>query len=199
VNEERIGYLLAGFAHDLRTPLATIFGFAKTIERQGALDDTQGRFLGLIMDAASDMDRMIENLSLVAHVLEGRWTPSLEPASTAALAAAALEAATVRADGRALEAAAGVDGTVSTDPARAPRVLAIVAEAALRLDPGRAVATVAPSADGVRVGPFEPHLVTVVTEPGRDIPVEVARIVLERLGVRLEPDGDHVAVRFPAA
>jgi signal transduction histidine kinase len=196
MSDARVGALLAGFAHDLRTPLATIYGFAKTIERQGDLSETQARFLGLIADAAADMDRMIENLTLVGHVLEGRWVPDPVPIATDALAALVVTAVRPRPDGRPVELTAGVAGTVATDPARAPGALALVAEAALRLDPGCPAATVAPTLDGIRIAPFADHLVAVVAEPGRDVPVEAARMALERLGGAIAADGATVVVRF---
>ena len=36
--------------HDVRTPLATVFGFARMIERAGKLDEQSSRFVGIIAE-----------------------------------------------------------------------------------------------------------------------------------------------------
>src|SRR5262249_24676673 len=96
----QLGRLMSAVAHDLRTPLATIYRFPKTIERGGGLDDRQERFLALILAAAADMDRMIENVSTVGHIAEGRLSVEKASVESVAVAAAAVEAVPQRSDGR---------------------------------------------------------------------------------------------------
>ena len=55
------------------------------------------------------------------------------------------------------------------------------------------------SEDGVRIAPFGAALLPFVVAPGRDVPIEAARLVLERLGAAITADGDDaVVVRFGA-
>ncbi len=193
---ERLGALMSAIAHDLRTPLATIYGFGKTIERAGGLDDRQARFLSLMIDAAADMDRMIENVSQIGHVAEGRARVKAVATTTAALCAAAVAAIPERADGRHVVLVGGADGGVTTDPERASRALALVAEAALRLAPGLVEATIAPAGTAVRIGPFADELLPGLQAFGRDVPVEAARIVLADMGASLRVEDREVLVSF---
>jgi len=41
--------------HDLRTPLATVFGFSRTLARGGDLDERSARFVGMMGEAADQM------------------------------------------------------------------------------------------------------------------------------------------------
>jgi signal transduction histidine kinase len=192
----QLGRLMSAVAHDLRTPLATIYGFAKTIERGGGLDERQERFLGLILAAAADMDRMIENVSTVGHIAEGRLSVENAPVETMAIAAAAVEAVPERADGRAVVLRPGVSATVQTDIERAARAVALVAEAALRLEPGRAEAHCRADGNAIRCGPFSDALLPGLEAHGRDVPVETARLLLAHLGATLVTEGDELVARF---
>lgn len=194
-----LGRLMSAIAHDLRTPLATIYGFAKTIERGGGLDERQERFLGLIIAAAADMDRMIENVSTVGHIAEERMQVERAPITTDALAAAALEAVPERGDGRRVVLRTGAGALVETDADRAARAVALVAEAALRLEPSRQEAYLQADGAAIRSGPFSELLLPGLEAHGRDVPVETARIVLAFLGATLVTEGEELVARFAAA
>jgi signal transduction histidine kinase len=194
-----LGRLMSAIAHDLRTPLATIYGFAKTIERGGGLDERQERFLGLIIAAAADMDRMIENVSTVGHIAEERMSLDKAAVGTDALAQAAAEAVPERADGRSVVVRPGTAALVDTDADRAARAVALVAEAALRLEPSRQEAYLQPDGTTIRTGPFSAQLLPGLEAHGRDVPVETARIVLAHLGASLVTEGEELIVRFDAA
>jgi len=84
-------------------------------------------------------------VSTVGHIAEGRLSVENAPVETMAIAAAAVEAVPERADGRAVVLRPGVSATVQTDIERAARAVALVAEAALRLEPG----SLAPLEDGI--------------------------------------------------
>jgi K+-sensing histidine kinase KdpD len=198
MNDTEFGELLSAVAHDLRTPLSVVYGFAKTLERAGGLDEQQQRFIGQIEGAAADMDRMIANVSAIGHAVSGRWQPALEPIATADLATAALAVVTARTDGRAVSGREPVaPAVVQTEPDRAARAIALIAEAALRLDPNRPAASLGAESNAIAIGPFAPELLAVVTTPGRDVALEAARVVLTRLGGHIEPAGDDALVRLP--
>jgi signal transduction histidine kinase len=192
----QLGRLMSAVAHDLRTPLATIYGFAKTIERGGGLDDRQERFLALILAAATDMDRMIENVSTIGHIAEGRLSVERASVESVAVAAAAVEAVPERSDGRLVVLRPGVTAPVDTDIERAARAIALVAEAALRLEPARAEAYCRADGNAIRCGPFSDVLLPGLEAHGRDVPVETARLLLGHLGATLTSEGDELVVRF---
>jgi signal transduction histidine kinase len=74
--------------HDLRTPLATVHGFATTLTR-GGLEPPADRYVEMI-DAASDqLTELIEELSLAARIESGRYDPTLREADTLELVRAA--------------------------------------------------------------------------------------------------------------
>src|SRR5277367_6039267 len=72
--------------HDLRTPLATIGGFAKTLNRAGELDGSSIHFIELIDAAAEQMTELLELLALAARIEGGRYEPALTTADTLQLA-----------------------------------------------------------------------------------------------------------------
>jgi signal transduction histidine kinase len=62
--------------HDLRTPLATVSGFAKTMLRMDELeDDKRDRYLGLIDTSADELAELLDLLSLAARIEGGRYDP----------------------------------------------------------------------------------------------------------------------------
>jgi hypothetical protein len=88
---------------------------------------------------------------------------------------------------------------VETDADRAARALALVAEAALRLEPSRQEAYLQPDGATIRCGPFSEQLLPGLEARGRDVPVETARIVLAHLGATLLTEGEELVARFEAA
>ena len=93
--------------HDLRTPLATVSGFAKTLLRGDGLDERTARFVGMIDEASDQLAELLDELGVLARIESGRYEPALLEADT-------LELATCD-DGRV--AAAGAGETVETDVA----------------------------------------------------------------------------------
>src|SRR3954452_24341810 len=77
--------------HDLRTPLATVNGFARTLERMDGLDATTTRYLGMISAAAGQMARLLDGLGLAAYVEAGRYDPGWTELDSRELAETAAE------------------------------------------------------------------------------------------------------------
>ena len=48
--------------HDLRTPLATVYGFARTLTRAGELDERSTRFVAMIEEASEQMAELLDEL-----------------------------------------------------------------------------------------------------------------------------------------
>src|SRR5438093_5047796 len=114
-------------AHDLRTPLATIHGFAQTLVRMGDLGEPKQRYLEMIDLAAKQLAELLDELGLAARIEGGRYEPNLQPADTRELATGAAEelgADRVVVDGN------GAD--VSVDRESMQRGVSALVQAALR-------------------------------------------------------------------
>ena len=80
-------HLVSLACHDLRTPLATVSGFAKTMLRMDDLDeDKRLRYLGLIDTSASELADLLDLLSLAARIEGGRYDPVVREADSLDLA-----------------------------------------------------------------------------------------------------------------
>ena len=72
--------------HDLRTPLATVNGFARTLTRFEQLEDPMPRYLRMMATAADQMGDLLDDLGLVARIESGRWEAPRRQADTLELA-----------------------------------------------------------------------------------------------------------------
>ena len=57
--------------HDLRTPLATVHGFAQTLVRTGEFEDPAARYLEMIDTASGQIADLIDELALFARIEAG--------------------------------------------------------------------------------------------------------------------------------
>lgn len=112
--------------HDLRTPLATVSGFAHTLERLEELASPADRYVGMIRAGAEQLDEILDDLATVARIEAGRYEPALVDTDTLELA----RAAAGRLDGHA--DVEGTGATVRADREPLERALAALARAALR-------------------------------------------------------------------
>jgi signal transduction histidine kinase len=167
--------------HDLRTPLATVNGFTKTILRAGELGDL--RYVELIDAAAAEMAVLVEQLGLAARVAAGGYDPHLVEANTLELAAASGLPA------------AGEGAAVETDADTVVRSLRALAAAAVRFGADE------PSwiADGreLRLEPVASSAADALDgSAAKDVGALVARAVIAALGGSVELDGESLRVRF---
>ena len=176
--------------HDLRTPLATAFGFARTLSRVGELDERQTRYVTMIEAASEQMTEILEGLGLVARIEGGRWEPNLQEADSLELARrAAAERVTVSGEG----------GPVTVDADAAVRALAGIMLAAVRhggldelsVDVAGTDLTLSPVPEPVR-----PILLGVEL---RDLGAAVGRRVVEAMGGSLSLDGNALVVSLASS
>lgn len=170
--------------HDLRTPLATIYGFARTLPRVVELDEKSGRYVQLITEASEQMTELLDQLRTAAQIEGERWEPGLAEANTLELASS--EDARIE--------AAGTGETIETDAAAVARGLQALAVAAVRFGP---VASVTWTVDGrtLELTPVTASAGPVLmAEEIRDLGSIVARVVIETLGGSLELDGETLRV-----
>jgi signal transduction histidine kinase len=172
--------------HDLRTPLATIFGFARTLSRTEEHDVRTTRFLGMIEAAAEQMTELLDELGAAARIEAGRWEPVLREVNTAELA---------RADDERV-AVAGEGEIVETEAEAIERALGSLALAAVRHGPAERDTWTVRGRELV-LAPVSAAAAPVVTgESQRDLGCLVARLVIEELGGSLELDGESLRVRL---
>src|SRR3954451_10589897 len=84
--DERFPRVVSLACHDLRTPLATIYGFARTLTRADEVDERSQRFLSMIEQAAEQMTGLLDELGTAARIQSGRWEPGVREVSTLELA-----------------------------------------------------------------------------------------------------------------
>jgi signal transduction histidine kinase len=179
--------------HDLRTPLATVHGFARTLADRPEVVDPIGRYLGMIDTASVQLGELIDRLGLAARIVAGRYDPDLRETDSLELAQAA---AARLADGRA--AAAGQGTRVLLDRDVVEQALADLALAAVRhggLD--RVDLTV--RGVEIAIAPVDGSVGAILLGINlRDLGAGVAGLVVDALGGSIEADGERVLVRLPS-
>jgi len=179
-------------AHDLRTPLATIHGFAQTLIRMGDLGEPRQKYMEMIDTASRQLAELLEELGTAARIEGGRYDPSLQAVDTLQLAQAAAQHL-----GEERVRVSGDGAEVHVDPEATERGISALAQAALRhggLDEvelrvdGAALALSPVTASSAPV---------VLGDELRDLGAAVAVRVVRALGGSVDLDGETLTVRLP--
>lgn len=181
--------------HDLRTPLATVHGFARTLTRLDDVGDPVARYLAMIEAASTQLAELLDELGLAARIQGDRWEPNLQPLDLGGLAAEAF--ADVDAGEVALSGDGGRPVVVDGDAARSSlRALALCL-----LRHGGLERLEGEVRDGeVRLAPVAAGAAPIVLgEDLRDLGAAVAVRVVAALGGSVGVDGETLVVRLPAA
>ena len=180
-------------AHDLRTPLATVSGFAKTLIRGDSLEEPASRYVAMIDAAATQMVELLDELGLAARIEGDRYEPILREADTLVLArgaAAELGEDRVRAGGE--------GGAVAVDLEATQRAVTALAQCALRHGGVELVDVTAAGAE-LTIAPITPASAPVVLgQDLRDLGASVAVRLVQALGGSVEVSGEVLHVRLPA-
>ena len=177
--------------HDLRTPLATVHGFARTLATSGALEPPNDRYVEMIDAASRQLAELLDELSLAARIEDGRYDPTLREADTLELA----QAAAARL-GEERVVVSGEGAGIETDVDAMPRGIAALAQSALRHGGFDEVA-VAVAGTELRITPVTPASAPVVLgEDLRDLGAAVAARLVSHLGGSLVVDGETLVVRL---
>jgi signal transduction histidine kinase len=175
----------------LRTPLATVHGFARTLANGGELQPPNDRYVEMIEAASSQLAELLDELSLAARIAEGRYAPTLREADTLVLAHAA--AARL---GEERVTVSGAGATIQTDPPSLERGIAALAQSALRHGGFDEVAIDVAGTE-LRISPVTPASAPVVLgEDLRDLGAAVAARLVSSLGGSLAVDADVLVVRL---
>jgi signal transduction histidine kinase len=178
--------------HDLRTPLATVYGFARTLARNDSLGDPAARYVQMIESSAQQMTTLLDDLGLAARIEDGRYEPVLQERDTLELARAAAERA-----GDRVSAAGEPGDRVEVDAEPLERALANLAVAAQRHG-GVDHVGIEAAGHELRIAPVNGEAAAVVlADDLRDLGAAIAGRLLAALGGELELDGETLVVRLP--
>ena len=179
-------------AHDLRTPLATIHGFAQTLVRMGDLGEPKQRYMEMIDSAALQLAELLDELGVAARIESGRYEPALQPTDTLELARGAAEHL---GEERVVVTGEGAEVAVDVDGVR--RGISALAQAALRHG---GLEQVELRVDGatILISPVTPSSGPVLLgEELRDLGAAVAVIVIRALRGSVSVNGDTLTVKLP--
>ena len=170
-DDEAFARLVSLACHDIRTPLATVQGFARTLERLSKLEPPADRYVHLIVEGSAQMAEILDQLALLARFEAERYEPVVESKDTLELAQSAAERLGDEAEAR------GEGEEVKVDVEDTERALASLGRCAARHG-------------GVEHVTFEAQGPEIVISP---ITAEAAPIVL---GLELKDFGAAIAVRL---
>jgi len=169
--------------HDLRTPLSTVQGFAKTLLRLEELDgEKAARYLGLIDAASDELVELLDLISLAARIEDGRYDPVVRETDSLQVAP---------------EGASGTGATVIVEPEAVARALRSLVRAAARHGDVEVSVTV----EGPRVS-IEPVVAeaapVVLGVEQKDLGAAVAVRLVRALGGELTLEGERLTVTLPS-
>jgi signal transduction histidine kinase len=189
--DARFAQLVTLACHDLRTPLATVYGFARTLGQTG-LEAAPARYVEMIEAASGQMGELLDELGLVARIELGRYDPLLAEIDSLELARAAAErlgAERVEVEG---------DGTtVRVDVDVTTRALARLAQAAARHSGVDSVRLAVKGAEleispvGRAAGPV------LLGEELRELGAAAAATLFRKLGAELSVADERLTIRLP--
>jgi len=189
LTDDRFARLVALACHDLRTPLATVHGFAKTLRRV-ELADPAPRYVEMIEAASTQLGDLVDQLALVARIEEGRYDPQLSDVDSLALARAAAEDV----DEGAVE---GEGATLRVDEERTRRAIGQLIRATRRHG-GLESVTVRVEGPVVEIGPLTDYSAPVVLgEELRELQAAASVMLLRALGAEVSRAGDALRLTLP--
>jgi signal transduction histidine kinase len=190
-NDRQFAELVSVACHDILTPLATVYGFARTLE-QLPLEAPAPRYLEMIGAASAQIDELVDQLRLVARIESGKYAPTLVELDSLELArdaAALLEEGRVNVTGK--------GAPVRVDPEPVVRALSQLARAAARFGGHESVSL---DVDGPElvVSPLSRTAEPVVLgEEARELAAPAAALLVRALGGELEARGETLVIRLP--
>jgi signal transduction histidine kinase len=190
-NEARFARVVALACHDLRTPLATVHGFARTLARV-ELGEPADRYIGMIEAASDQISELLDELTLVTRIEAGRFEPRLQTVDSLGLAreaASELHDDAVEVEGEGAPVSVEVDST-----RRALRQLA----RASRRHGGLESVTVTVRGPELSIAPLAGTAPGVVTgEDLRELGAAAAVDLVRAIGGSVEADGDRLVIVLP--
>jgi signal transduction histidine kinase len=189
--DERFARLVSIACHDIRTPLATVLGFARTLARV-ELADPAPRYVEMIEEASTQVAGLVDQLALVTRIVEGRYQPTLAEVDSLELTRQA--AADV---GEEPGAIGGEGALVQVDEAAVQRAVGQLLRAARRHGGLEAISATV-QGPVIELGPITKFSGPVVAgESLKELGAAAGVMVIEALGGSVEVDGELARIRLP--
>jgi signal transduction histidine kinase len=176
--------------HDLRTPLATVHGFARTLAA-AELGDPASRYVELMESASVQLGELLDRISLVAQIEGGRYDPELDSADLLAIARAGAD--------RVQEGEVDVVGPGGTARTAAGALELALHDLARCLIRHGGVPGVTLRVDGtaIELGPVPAEVVPILLgENLRDLGAAVAVRTIEALGGSVSVESERLVIRL---
>jgi signal transduction histidine kinase len=188
-NDTSFARLVSLACHDVRTPLATVNGFVKTLERTAELKPPADRYVEMIDQASAQMAELLDELSLAARIESDRYDPVLRETDTLELARDAQTRL-----GRDRVRISGDGAPVTTDVDAVARGVSALIQAALRHG-GLDEVDVTLRGAVIDVRPVTDSSSRVVLgQDLRDLGAAVAVRLIERLGGSVAVEGSTLSI-----
>jgi signal transduction histidine kinase len=178
--------------HDLRTPLATVSGFAHTLARLDDLSAPADRYVEMMIAASGEIGDLLDGLGLLARIEADRYEPATVEVDSLELAHAAAGRI-----GEARVTVTGSGGGVAVDPEPAQQAVYGLARCALRHG-GLERVTIEAAGPELRILPITEAAAPIVTaQELRDLGAAVGIRVVDALGGSTVLEGETLVVRLP--
>jgi signal transduction histidine kinase len=192
-NDRQYAELVSVACHDILTPLATVYGFARTLER-AELEPPTDRYVDMIGAASAQIDELVDQLRLATRIQLGLYQPVLVETDSLELARSAAERLE---EGRV--AITGEGGPVLVDPDPAARALAQLARATARFG-GHDTVTLDVRGPELTISPLSrPAEPVVLGEELRELAGPAAAMLVRALGGTLEARDETLVIVLPVS
>ena len=191
-NDRQYAELVSIACHDILTPLATVYGFARTLER-AELEPPADRYVDMIGAASAQIDELVDQLRLATRIQLGLYQPVLVEIDSLELARAAAERLE---EGRVEVTGEGAPVLVDPDPAA--RALAQLARATARFG-GHDTVTVDVRGPELVISPLSrPAEPVVLGEELRELAAPAAAMLVRALEGTLEARDETLVIVLPS-
>jgi signal transduction histidine kinase len=188
-SEDTFARVVSLAVHDLRTPLATVSGFARTLQRT-ELGDPHDRYVSIMVEACEQLAELLDDVGLAARIDAERWEPNVQDVDTLELArdaAGLLDGAT----------ADGTGAPVRVDRDATTRAVVNLARCTLRHG-GLESVSVTASGPELAIAPVTAEAAPVLERQTlRDLGAAVGARVVHALGGSVAVDGERLVIRLP--
>jgi signal transduction histidine kinase len=189
--DARFPHLVTLACHDIVTPLATVYGFARTLARL-ELDQPAGRYVEMIDEASIQIRDLVDQLGMVARIEAGSYEPFLAEVDSLELARGAAEQL-----GEDRVAVSGEGAPVRVDPDATQRAIAQLARAAARYG-GHDSVTLTVAGSNLELAPVGPIAEPVLLGAEmKELGAVASALHIRALGGSLEPRDERLLISLP--
>lgn len=195
--QELLRLAIGPACHELRSPLAVVYGFARMLEGSNGIDEAAAhKYVSQIVRSAERLDHMLDDLSRIGRIAAGRIHPQLEHVQ---LRSVIDDLCATTTNERRLSVDPGADVAVKVDPAWLAESLQAVIDGLCFED----------GIDVRMTWRHEPHDVQLHIVPNSSFPmidvepdksglgISLARMRIVAMGGSFEGSGDRIVIALP--